>query len=259
MAHRSRSATEFDFAGGTLHSLAAAVQRLDHDLRAERLQHPSRCDRGSARAARYGSSPAHSTLPAATQTSPAPMRPATSCSIQIGWRGAFQGPAASTRLRAPRIRHRTGSRASSDAPSSDRPRSDASPVNTALIAVVATAPIMRREPVPLLPKSRTSSGSDQPPTAPAPNPPHSIAIAQHIRAQGRSTAFAVLRTSSASSRPVNPHLAHGRRRPRIQGAVGNRFVAGNGRGSRQTPGAAGDLRGLKVREPYIYRSPKTSL
>ena len=54
-----------------------------------------------------------------------------------------------------------------------RERSEASPVNTAVIGVVAIAPMTRREPVPELPKSSTSSGSVQPPTpgpadAPAP-------------------------------------------------------------------------------------------
>jgi len=45
-----------------------------------------------------------------------------------------------------------------------RPRSEASPVNTAVIGVVAMAPITSREPVPELPKSSTSDGSAQPPT-----------------------------------------------------------------------------------------------
>src|SRR5579862_183835 len=81
-----------------------------------------------------------------------------------------------------------------------RRRRDASPVSTARIAVVATAPITSRAPVPLLPKSRTQSGSARPPT-PLPQTRHIPSPSRSRSAPSADIALAVPSTSSASSRP----------------------------------------------------------
>ena len=75
-------------------------------------------------------------------------------------------------------------------------------MNTAVIGVVAIAPMTSREPVPELPKLSTSSGSAQPPTpvpwtCQAPRSPTRITLAPKAR-----TASAVFSTSSASRSPA---------------------------------------------------------
>ena len=80
--------------------------------------------------------------------------------------------------------------------------SEASPVKTVVIGVVATAPIVRRTPVPELPKSSTSGGSAKARRRRR----HGHAIRRRLcattSAPSLRIASAVLSTSSASRRPV---------------------------------------------------------
>ena len=106
-----------------------------------------------------------------------------------------------------------------------RLRSEASPVKTALIGVVAIIPMTRREPVPELPKSSTSAGAAKPPTPTPCTCQVPVAIARHLGPEGthgRGGAQHILGFEQAR----DPGFAHGER-PQDQGAMGNRFVAGH--------------------------------
>ena len=121
-----------------------------------------------------------------------------------------------------------------------RRRSEASPVKTAEIGVVAIMPMTRREPVPELPKSSTSAGAARPPT---PTPwtdqlPGPCCVTSAPKAR---MAAAVSRTSSASSRPGDPGFAH-RQRPQNQGPVRDRLVAGHRGTANQRAGGMGGQR-----------------
>src|SRR5579871_5672856 len=132
-----------------------------------------------------------------------------------------------------------------------RERSDSSPVNTAVVGVVAIAPMTRREPVPELPKSSTSSGSDQPPT-PVPQTVHSPAPRRVTWAPKRRIASAVFRTSSASKRPVmrvSPTVSA----PRISARWEMDLSPGIAAVPRSGPDRR-DFRGLVVSEPLIFKS-----
>ena len=81
-----------------------------------------------------------------------------------------------------------------------RERSEASPSKTAAIGQPATAPMTRRQPVPELPKSSGFRGALKPAT-PTPRTDHAKSPVRSTVAPSACMDFAVLRTSSPSSRP----------------------------------------------------------
>src|SRR6185437_14552260 len=82
-----------------------------------------------------------------------------------------------------------------------RERKLASPVKLTVTGVVATAPIIRREPVPELPKSSAVAGARQPPR-PTPPTRHIPSLSRITVAPRAPTAPALFSTSSDSKRPV---------------------------------------------------------
>ena len=82
-----------------------------------------------------------------------------------------------------------------------RDRNEASPVNVALIGVVAIAPMIRRTPVPELPQSITSSGSANPPV-PTPSMVQTPSSDRSTPAPKARIAAAVSSTSWPSSNPL---------------------------------------------------------
>src|SRR5581483_4801718 len=82
-----------------------------------------------------------------------------------------------------------------------RDRKLASPVKLTVTCVVATAPIIRREPVPELPKSSADGGARHPPK-PTPVTRHIPSLSRLTAAPREATAPALFSTSSDSRRPV---------------------------------------------------------
>ena len=118
-----------------------------------------------------------------------------------------------------------------------RLRSEASPSKVAVTPWPPTTPIMRREPVPALPKSSTSAGEASPPM-PTPRMLQSPSPRRSTTAPSARQAAAVRSTSSPSSRPSTVGLAD-RSAPEDQGAVGDRLVARHARAPQQWRASAG--------------------
>ena len=120
----------------------------------------------------------------------------------------------------------------------------ASPVMTEKIGWLARMPHSRRAAVPELPMSSTSCGSRKRAQPGANHPPLARRILRHRcakRPHGGRGAQHILTFQQAG----NTGLANGQRREH-QGAVGNRFVAGNVDGAGQGRGAVGGEHGAAV-------------
>ncbi len=108
---------------------------------------------------------------------------------------------------------------------SARPRSDPSPSKVAAIGDPATAPIARRHPVPLLPKSSGASGAAKPADADSTDRPSTIPGALDFCPERRHRLGGV-ENVLALQKPRNPGLSH-RQGTQNQGPVRDRFVARN--------------------------------
>ena len=106
-----------------------------------------------------------------------------------------------------------------------RLRSEASPSKVAAIGWLPATPIIRREPVPALPKSSTPAGSDEAADAGAADAPAAGRLARDVgseRPAGRGGAQDVVALEQA----LDPGLADGEE-PEDERPVRDRLVAGN--------------------------------
>ena len=202
-------------------ALAPSAQRLDRDLGAERLEHPlgvvaRRGALDDGRAAGH-----------------------VECRQQqrrFHLRGGDLQPVLDRKRRAraferhrqepafARVRHRAEQRQRIEHARIGRRLSDASPVKIVVIGVVATAPMVRRTPVPELPKSSTSDGSRKPPT-PTPWTRHSPSPSRATSAPKPAHRLGGVEHVVGFEQAGDLGLAHGQR-AQDERPVRNGFVAG---------------------------------